>query len=352
MQSWSVIVSAAISTTGTAAPYPATLDTSCKSTRMMTSSRARYRLCHGGSRWGQILLMHECNQCSAVHCTGTRDRGRCEGACRKMNSRRTHEHTRSDANSSTHHGHERIVLSQRCCLCLSIFCHRQQVGSAWQVSWEDDIMNIQVETCCTEERKPWERRGRRGDQRRLQRRAEEGGRIGEKKGKERRGKEKRGGGGRWMERNYKGGQERKWEREERMGKRAVRKGEGKGGDERSRGENWRGEEVKGKERRKEERRGEERSPSLLLLLLLLLPHTHTHTDIIVFSLLLSMPHHHLKQSLCIATPLGRWHHCIVSAPTLPLRLPPPLPLPPCLPPSLFPSLPTSRLILCTLNSLL
>lgn len=40
-----------------------------------------------------------------------------------------------------------------------------------------------------------------------------------------------------MERNYKGGQERKWEREERMGKRAVRKGEGKGGDERSRGEN-------------------------------------------------------------------------------------------------------------------
>lgn len=85
----------------------------------------------------------------------------------------------------------------------------------------------------------------------------------------------------------------------------------------------------------DERSTEEwRRPSLLLSLICTTYtniHTHFHTshifctstDIIVFSLLLSMLHHHLKQSLCITTPLGQWHHCIVSAPS-----PPPL-LHPC-----------------------
>lgn len=45
-------------------------------------------------------------------------------------------------------------------------------------------------------------------------------------------------------------------------------------------------------------------------------------DIIAFGLWLSTLHHHLKQSLCIATPQGQWHHCIVSARSPPPSLPP------------------------------
>ena len=53
-------------------------------------------------------------------------------------------------------------------------------------------------------------------------------------------------------------------------------------------------------------------------------HAQTHTlqaDIIQLALLQSTLHHYFKQSLCIATPQGRWHHCILSAPSLLPSLP-------------------------------
>lgn len=41
-----------------------------------------------------------------------------------------------------------------CSPSLHLFCHLQKLGLARQAPWENDIINIQVDTCCTEESPP------------------------------------------------------------------------------------------------------------------------------------------------------------------------------------------------------